>query len=166
MKDYTWIGKPRGDARGGVGFWIHNKILTRISLTETEDKNPSIMWIKFVGDKSTLHMAIVYSRPDKIMEHKQIITTLDANVTELEQSGAILISGDFNSKLTHLSNQGRANYKLGTYEHTTWKFIAKHEKTAPEHVAACQIRGRSDTPWDFQHMAGQSDAKTQQKTHP
>eukprot|EP00972_Heterocapsa_arctica_P079516 11718062-Heterocapsa_arctica.AAC.1 len=30
-------------------------------------------------------------------------------------------------------------------------------------MAACQIRGRRDTPWDVEHMAGQSDAKTHTK---
>ena len=64
IKNYSWFGKPRGDGRGGVGLWIHDKISARVSITAPSISNPNIIWVKFVGDKITTHIAVIYSRPN------------------------------------------------------------------------------------------------------
>ena len=131
MAHYTWFGKPRGDGRGGVGFWVHDSILTRISITTPKVQHNSILWIKFVGDKSLLHMSIVYSAPNKPAAHIKLMKALDANVEQLGQTGAICGMGDFNTKLIHITEGIKTTYSKDSYEHITWSFIKKHRLHVP-----------------------------------
>ena len=105
MKHYTWLGQPRGDGEGGVGFWVYDSIFNRVALLTTIETHHAIMWIRFVGDKSTTHMVVVYSRPNYPVEHRAILRTLDVNTIELEQTGAITIMGDVKSKLWNLMHR-------------------------------------------------------------
>jgi hypothetical protein len=98
-----------------VGFWVHESIVQRVSETNPAKEHASVLWIKFVGDKTTMHMAAVYSRPEKTEEHRAILATLDSNVKELQQTGGLCIMGDFNSKLTHITEGKPTSYAKNSY---------------------------------------------------
>jgi hypothetical protein len=131
LKTHTWFGQPRGDGRGGIGFWVHNSIIHRVALSTTTNTNNAIMWIRFVGDKSTIHLAVVYSRPNYPAEHNTILRTLTANIAELETTGAITIMGDVNSKLWHLMHKDIEPYPASSYEKATWSFIKQNRLHIP-----------------------------------
>jgi len=137
LQGYVWLGKPRARQGGGIGAWIHVTLSRRTMVHEPTKGHEAIMWLKVLDNtKASLptYIVIVYSRPNCITEHVNILNTLTANMAELHNtsSSRVIIAGDFNSKLTHLFKQTipkHAPYKPNTYEHAFWKFIQDNKLT-------------------------------------
>jgi len=120
MKGYQYVGKPieknpqAPGPHGGAGAWICNTLYDRTTKTILKNQHKDILWITIEGGGEPLHCAIVYSKPNEISNHKQIMETLTKNYEELQHTGQIIIMGDMNAHITHKtqkqSNNGQTQY--------------------------------------------------------
>ena len=120
LPGYRYIGKPieqpplatRGV--GGTGIWIKEEFFPQCSVVPVKRNHKDIMWIQLIDSTSTTYVAVVYSHPKDIPNHKAIMAALQHNYTELSPAGRIVITGDLNSRITQ-TTRGVAS-KYGPYE--------------------------------------------------
>ena len=115
LEGYSYIGNPierrAGTNRdtGGTGIWIADSMANQCSRVTPETPHPDILWIQIVSRTQTTHVAVVYSRPKDLVNHKLILNTLEKNKTQYSASGKVVIIGDLNSRISE-------NRKHGPYE--------------------------------------------------
>ena len=63
--------------------------------------------------KGCTYMACVYSKPEDADTNKSIINTLKKNTWELNRTGDVIITGDFNAKIPHLTGDRHAQRQNG-----------------------------------------------------
>ena len=106
VKKYTWLGKPSQvpGCRQGLGFWIKNHLVSKVTIMEPEKTNDNIMWIRIITKKCILYVAVVYipfedGSEQHANEAKVIFATLTAQTHELQASGTVVIMGDLNARV-------------------------------------------------------------------
>jgi hypothetical protein len=134
MCDYTWIGKPiqknAGATRthGGTGAWVRNKLLNRVSRMQVNHQHKDILWLKVIGNRQVMYIAVVYSNPKNINNHKLILKTMRNNEEELAKSGTVVVVGDFNSRLNEMT--GDRNKHPSNYDRAMRAFLAESKLVA------------------------------------
>ena len=118
---HKWFGIDKPTTRGqhgGVGAFVINKLaaFTHILPNTNDHKfcDHNIIWLQTITNEGPIFTAIVYAPPNQDELLKDIITSLQKSYAILSQMGKILIMGDFNCRLGHLTrdkatNPGRAN---------------------------------------------------------
>ncbi len=100
IKGYVWTHSARKEgAGGGVGFIIRNDIFPEIQLTNSNDTEIEIMWIK-VKSKPNLHIGVYYGPQENVRvgKLKEEYKQLERSIRERPSTNTILM-GDFNAKL-------------------------------------------------------------------
>ena len=103
-----------------------------------------ILWIQIVSRTQTTCVAVVYSRPKDLANHKLIMSTLEKNKEQYSASGKVVIIGDLNSR----TEESR---KHGPYERALVSMI-KSTGMPPLHASKTVID--LDEHWTFAGRAG------------
>ena len=150
LQGYTYIGKPiarnPGTTRdhGGTGVWVRNSIFSQCSTVETEKQHKDIMWLQMVDKQNTTYVAVVYSRPNDVVNHTKIMTTLEHNYAELSKTGRVVKTGDINTRITRTTRRIDSHY--GKYEH---RLLTMMTKTGLRPLVANNATIRRDEHWTF-----------------
>jgi hypothetical protein len=149
MEGYTWIGNPieknPGATRnhGGTGAWVRNKVLNRVSKLNAKHHHKDIMWLKVIGNRRVMYIAVIYSNPRNIDNHKLILETMRKNEEHLEKTGAVVAVGDFNSRLNEIT--GDKNKHPSNYDRAMRSFLNKSNLEA----ATNEGQIREEKHWTF-----------------
>ena len=155
---YTYVGKPvervPGATRdhGGTGVWILNSIFSQCSTVETNKQHKDILWIQMMDRHNTIYVAVVYSRPKDISNHIKIMETLEHNHGELSKTGRVVITGDFNTRISITTR--RVTRAYGPYEN---RLLNMMTTTGLRPVVANEESIRKDEHWTFVGIAGAVD---------
>ncbi len=109
---YRWTGKNRkNQSGGGVGILVAQDI-AGITTTKDDietDESTESTWIKISTRPKPIFIGAFYGPQEKTTKQKveDIYTTLETQVTQLENQGEVLLTGDFNAKLEIRNPQGQ-----------------------------------------------------------
>ena len=82
LPGYRYIGKPIEQSPlatrgvGGTGIWIKEEFFPQCSVVPVKRNHKDIMWIQLIDSTSTTYVAVVYSHPKDIPNHKAIMAAL------------------------------------------------------------------------------------------
>jgi exonuclease III len=130
VKKYTWYGKPSQKPvtslgpRQGLGFWIKNRIIHKVSIMEPNDKHDNILWIRIISKTDILYIAVTYVPFDDVTpEHQaealEIFKILKLNTQELQSSGTVIITGDMNARIPGITGDNGLKQKIQKWSVTT-----------------------------------------------
>ncbi len=78
VKTYKWYGKPSQKPvtsigpRQGLGFWVKNRLASRVSIMEPCHANDNILWLRVLSKTDVLYIAVAYVPfDDGTPEHKE-----------------------------------------------------------------------------------------------
>ena len=95
---YTWIGKPRTENGGGVGFMIRNDLINKIDILD-ENPDTEIQWIK-TKTKPGIMIGVYYGKQENVKRNiiKNEIKNIENTIRKYKKDETIIM-GDFNAKL-------------------------------------------------------------------
>jgi hypothetical protein len=153
LKGYSYIGKPRerrantNRDTGGTCLWVIDDMANQCSKVTPKVNHPDILWIQIVTRTQTTYVAVVYSRPKDLVNHKLILTTLEKNNEQYSTSGKVVIIGDLNSRIAEVG-------KNGPYER---ELVSMLKNTGMAPLVASKAVISRDEQWTFVgRMGGRS----------
>ena len=155
LPGYTYVGKPiernpkATRDHGGTGVWILDSIYSQCSMVEPARQHKDILWIQMVDGKNTTYVAVVYSRPDDVLNHTDIMVTLEHNHAELSKVGRVVIVGDINTRITRTTRRVDRHY--GPYEK---RLVDMLSTTCLRPMVASTESIRKDEHWTFVGRCG------------
>ena len=108
---YSWHTKNRNHNQGGgVAILIRDDLKhTCQQVTDLEDQDQDICWIKMQTNNSAIHIGIYYGKQEQAPEEqiKKEFSKLTTQVNKLKQNGEVILTGDFNAKLEVNKDQAK-----------------------------------------------------------
>ena len=128
-----WKGRKhtntKGRKRGGLAIIIKDNASKNHDIFTPKEQCEDILWLKLYTDDETVYIAVIYSRPNHIEEHEQIMSTISKNISEIGHNKTIYLTGDFNAKVYEIGKT------TNTYAEAFRQMIAENnlqlQKTKP-----------------------------------
>jgi len=108
IPNYTFLSKPRLEnykrKSGGLGYFIKNEIMNKLSVTTPESKCEYIFWLKISNGQENVTIGNVYIPPEQSRFHNDDELFLLENeiANTCTQFDNILLTGDFNGYTSNL----------------------------------------------------------------
>lgn len=144
MKDsHEWFGKHHeittaDGEKGyrGVGIYVKNEISELVEKNTTIPNTPEdVLWITIMTLEGQKFVAIVYSRPNHITEHEQIMKQLQENVIYIRDKWGsnteVVIVGDLNARMLDTGDHDENDYRgplQGLLQATELDFLRSSQK--------------------------------------
>ena len=93
----------------GVGFFVKDEVAGNHQVTVYDSTNEGILWLQLAANHNQvlLRAAVCYLSPansSRPVNAPDYFDTLLSNVHEYEYNGPLMIYGDFNSRIEHLTD--------------------------------------------------------------
>ena len=113
INGYSWLTKNRNyNQGGGVAILIRDDIKhTCQQITDLEDQDQDICWMKMHTNNSALHIGVYYGKQEQAPEEqiREEFSKLTTQINKLKQNGEVILTGDFNAKLEVNNDQANQN---------------------------------------------------------
>ena len=113
INGYSWLTKNRNyNQGGGVAILIRDDIKhTCQQITDLEDQDQDICWIKMHTNNSALHIGVYFGKQEQAPEEQigEEFSKLTTQINKLKQNGEVILTGDFNAKLEVNNDQANQN---------------------------------------------------------
>ena len=80
-----WKGLPftlhKGRNHGGIAIIINSRLNNNQELHQPSQDNDNILWVKIHTHEVPLYIATLYSRPGHLLEHTEILSILEHNIS-------------------------------------------------------------------------------------
>ena len=100
-----WYHKPRPDRNGGgVAITVRNDLKCNTQIVDDlEDNNQEIIWIQIsINKKKKIYAGVYYGKQENAPKDEvaREMSQLRTQITKLSKKGHIILTGDFNAKIT------------------------------------------------------------------